>query len=76
MKTNWDSNLPKEIQDRWRSFYNDLEKLRFISIPRNVKVKSTEKLEMHGFCDASIEAYGACIYVRSRDKQGQWYTRL
>lgn len=76
IKANWDSILPREVQNKWYSFYDDLEKLRLISIPRSVKVKPRGAVEMHGFCDASIESYGACIYVRSRDEKGQYYSRL
>jgi len=30
--------------------------------PRLLKSPSS-KSEIHGFCDASIEAYGACVYI-------------
>lgn len=24
----------------------------------------SERIEIHGFCDASIKAYGACVYIK------------
>lgn len=75
MKIDWDSPLPSDIQDRWTSFHRDLEQLQNVSIPRKVLPKPNE-FQIHGFCDASQEAYGACIYVRSRSFENRWQVQL
>ena len=28
------------------------------------------EIEFHGFCDANLHGYGACLYVRSQDAKG------
>jgi len=43
---------------------SDLNQLR---IPRCVKLNAHQPIvEMHGFCDASQRAFGACIYIRAK----------
>lgn len=39
--------------------------LELLSIPRRVPFDSTTSVQLHGFCDASQNAFGACIYFRS-----------
>jgi len=75
LKIDWDSPLSSDIHDRWMSFHKDLEKLQNLSVPRKVLPKPNE-FQIHGFCDASQEAYGACIYVRSRCSENTWQVRL
>lgn len=76
LKVEWDKPLAEEIKFKWESFYQDLEELGSLHIPRKCKPKSSDKFELHGFCDASQEAYGACIYVRTKDCDGQWHSHL
>jgi len=35
-----------------------------VIISRCTSVTSGSQIEIHGFCDASQEAYGACVYVQ------------
>jgi len=76
MQMDWDRPLSTDIQGRWMSFCNELEQLQMISIPRKVQPEASNECQLHGFCDASQEAYGACLYVRSTGQSGKWQSRL
>jgi len=76
MEIYWDTQLSSDIQGRWSSFIRELQDLKSLSIPRKVKPLSNLPPEIHGFCDASQEAYGAYIYIRTRDIQGRRNSQL
>lgn len=76
MKIDWDARLPIDIQQRWNQFYKELEQLKGLSIPRKAILICSDKIDVYGFCDASEEAYGACIYIRSQSNDGKWFSRL
>ncbi len=51
----WDEQVPKNIFNIWL----------------DVQAPNAKKLQLHGFCDASMRAYGACVYIRSENAEGQ-----
>ncbi|XP_062716565.1 uncharacterized protein LOC134291988 [Aedes albopictus] len=61
----WDEPLDDELQQRWHEFRENLLALRNLSVPRWVTpVVKPASTQIHGFCDASLKAYGACLYIR------------
>ncbi|XP_055527649.1 uncharacterized protein LOC129720225 [Wyeomyia smithii] len=76
-KTDWDEPLNEELQSYWLEYRRNLMTLNSFSIPRWTGYsRSKTELEIHGFCDASEAAYGACIYLRSTSVDGTITTRL
>lgn len=39
-------------------------------------MKNSHSIEIHAFCDASELAYGACLYIVSKDKVGNAHSHL
>ncbi|XP_076389571.1 uncharacterized protein LOC105662854 [Megachile rotundata] len=75
LRTDWDESVCQEIHHQWVEYRKELEYLSRIRIPRRALV-SLVQVELHGFSDASERAYGACVYLRSREKSGNWETGL
>ncbi|XP_043604806.1 uncharacterized protein LOC122577544 [Bombus pyrosoma] len=50
--------------------------LNNVRFPRKTIIKSAVEIELHGFCDASERAYGACIYLSTITPDSQVWTRL
>lgn len=71
LKLNWDEAVPIQIANQWRDFNSQLQEINSIEIPRGVVCDSAIDIQLHGFSDASHKAYGACVYVRSKNSQGQ-----
>ncbi|XP_070526460.1 uncharacterized protein [Cardiocondyla obscurior] len=63
----WEESVPQEIHQRWVDFRHELIYLKEIRVPRWVGSRDMHNLQLHGFCDASEKAYGACVYVRTRE---------
>ncbi|KAF0720151.1 Integrase catalytic domain-containing protein, partial [Aphis craccivora] len=79
IKVDWDTVLPPDIQLKWTRFCNSLQSIENLSIPRLVLCHANKRtITLHGFCDASQNAIGACIYVRSKivDSEDSWTTAL
>ncbi|XP_067206332.1 uncharacterized protein [Linepithema humile] len=71
-KIDWDESISNELYTLWREYECKLQILSRIEISRKViTYDTTQGIEIHGFSDASQQAYGACIYVRSISINGQ-----
>ncbi|XP_058827012.1 uncharacterized protein LOC131686993 [Topomyia yanbarensis] len=66
----WDVPLPRTVGEEWRSYYEQLQSLNELCIPRCAIISRAENIQLHCFSDASEKAYGACLYIRSVDNQG------
>ncbi|CAA9994195.1 unnamed protein product, partial [Nesidiocoris tenuis] len=65
LKIDWDEPPPLHIVKEWEAFAAALPCLASLSIPRHVGASPEEPAWLIGFCDASMEAYGAVVYVRA-----------
>ncbi|KAJ8910298.1 hypothetical protein NQ315_002460 [Exocentrus adspersus] len=68
----WDEEVPVNICTGWRKFSDNLTILNDIKIARYVLIPEAAKIELHGFSDA----YGACIYIRSKGQGSNYGTQL
>lgn len=75
-KISWEEELSPEITKQWLELLEGLPALNDIRVPRHVICNSHVAFDLHIFSDASERAYGACVYVRSVDKEGQVLVRL
>lgn len=66
-KLDWDTVIEDEIiLKSWSEFLNYITLVSSLKIPRYLLLeRKIQKVEIHGFADASMAAYGACIYIRS-----------
>lgn len=72
----WDEPIPPDMKRAWIAFYQGLEKLAEIKIPRWLGMSRAAQTQMHVFCDASNAAYGAVIYTRTVQESGPIITNL
>ncbi|XP_055585104.1 uncharacterized protein LOC129737956 [Uranotaenia lowii] len=64
-KLDWDDHLDNDSLKHWNELRESLSHLNEIAIPRQVTFNDAVAYELHGFADASMVAYGACVYIRS-----------
>uniref|UniRef100_A0A1I8MFD0 DUF5641 domain-containing protein n=1 Tax=Musca domestica TaxID=7370 RepID=A0A1I8MFD0_MUSDO len=70
LKVGWDESVPQDIHTAWQGFLDDLQQLPMLNIPRYCLSPDPESIQLHGFCDSSIRAYGCCIYIRVKSRSG------
>lgn len=65
-KLEWDEQLPSDIVNKWQIFYTGITHLNEITIPRWLFSNSDyTEVQLCGFSDSSIKAYGAVVYIRT-----------
>nr|XP_054593164.1 uncharacterized protein LOC129160055 [Nothobranchius furzeri] len=72
-KGDWDSPLPKDMEQIWESWRASLSQLSGFSVPRlytQTSPSEAYRRELHVFCDASIKAIAAVAYLRVVDARG------
>ena len=77
-KINWDDEVPSSIQEAWHQWRSELPVLTDKQIPRcyfpqDFRVVSTQ---LHGFCDASEDAYAGVVYLRFTDAHNNVHVSL
>lgn len=77
-KLDWDETLPKDLLEEWKLVLNSLKSIG--KLPVNRRLESLNDIvvsrELHGFCDASKQGYGATVYNKSTYKSGEIETNL
>ncbi|GFU62396.1 DUF1758 domain-containing protein [Trichonephila clavipes] len=71
LQIDWSERLPEKEASEWKEFVRSLVTLNGINIERCIVIPNAEVIELHGFCDASERAYGAAIYARSINPDGE-----
>ena len=75
----WDQKIDADLESCWNRWTQQLDSLDSITIPRCIKAKSFGEIvrtELHHFCDASFNGYGACSYLRTINQEGKVHCNL
>lgn len=80
LKLSWDEPIPEDLESQWNSYIKQLSQLETITTPRYILNVNTQFncsiAEIHAFCDASKNGYGACLYIRHRMHDGKIEVKL
>lgn len=64
IKLDWNDELPPDLLNEWLDFFKKIPYLKHVNIPRCLfHKKKPIRIELHGFADASLLAYAACVYL-------------
>lgn len=76
-RINWDDPIATVLRKEWQDYQQTLPELEEIYIPRwIIGCSDVQNTQIHGFADASLLAFGACLYARSTDALGNHHSRL
>ncbi|XP_065886647.1 uncharacterized protein [Dysidea avara] len=74
----WDEPLQGEILDVWNNATAELTSIMSVKIPRCYFLMNACPIDtqLHRFCDVSLQAYAAVVYVRSVYQNGHTEVRI
>ncbi|XP_046801107.1 uncharacterized protein LOC124418530 [Lucilia cuprina] len=72
----WDQNVSSESLELWNNLISDLPYIENIVIPRWIQFAPLDIIHIHGFSDASKQAYCAAVYIRCQTKSNVSYSNL
>jgi hypothetical protein len=67
----WDSHIPQDLANEFKSFLHSLNMMQSIPVNRNINTQNLKTAELVGYADASAKAFGCCIYFRTINEDGQ-----
>jgi len=70
-KLQWDVLRPAHLQQEWNQLLQTISNLSQLKINRKVICSNAVNTHIHGFCDSTERAYGACLYMRSSDSNNK-----
>ncbi len=74
-KIEWDEPLGGDLFDRWKSLVDELQAGQPLSIPRSYfdgVHREVKENSLYGFCDASLSAYAAVVYLVVQTDEGRF----
>ncbi|GBO43446.1 hypothetical protein AVEN_272062-1 [Araneus ventricosus] len=75
-KLNWNDTVPPNDLNDWLKFLKDLPAVNKLEILRCAIITNPVAIDLHSFCDASDKAYGAVLYLCSKNESGDVQTNI
>lgn len=75
-KLDWDDPIPSLLEEKWKKFNIELLDIDQIHVTRWFGTRKTDKIEIHGFCDASELGYGAVAYLRIKTQRRKFRIQI
>lgn len=70
LKIGWDTMLPQDLLEKFQNFIQSLKMMDVLSIPRYISSVHCNSVHLIGYADASLKAFGCCLYLRMFNDDG------
>ena len=72
LHSSWDNKVPTSLANEWNNWLTSMNTIQDIRFPRCLIPATFDDgvAELHHFCDASSQCYGACTYIRTVNHHG------